>query len=316
MLFKKISVLMVGVLLPIMATAQFVAPKYKPEKKDTLTSGQQFAFHTNTVAWALMTPNIGIEYDLSPSPYNRFTLLLSARYNWETNPKIKTYNQYNLLEGKLELRKYWHTRQRSTPSYSGLQGLFSPERLVPRYWRAYYFGVYVAGGSFDFKFSKTGKRGTEAQAGISLGMVRELFTYKNSSLDLDVGVSAGALWWKGNKYVLDKDANEYVDTEKKTAVMPMLQDVRVSLVYRFGPSARKRYNYNQVKADLKDEKRSERQKLRAEKKEAKDSLKVEKKKDKQMKKAEKTAEKVKEKAAKTAEKQARKDEKMRRKYEE
>ena len=302
------------ILVPLMASAQFVAPKYKPEKLDTLTSAQRLSFRTNTLEWALMMPNLAVEFDLSSSPYNPWTLGVSGRVNWETNPKVLTYNVFNILEGKVELRRYWHTRQLSS-SYSGMKSLFSPERKNPRYWRAYYWGVYAAAGSFNFKFSHEGKQGTAYQGGASFGMSRNLFQYAKTCLDLEVGISAGLLYWTGDKYMLDRDANAYVATATgHSAVRPVIQDIRLALVYRIGPSVKKRHLYNQEKATLLDQQKQEKQTAHKEKKAAKEAAQKDKKAVKDAAQKEKKAAQQAKKAEKTAQKDQKLHEKMTRKY--
>ena len=291
-----------------------MAPKYKVERLDTLTLGQRFSFRTNTLEWILMMPNVAVEFDLSGSPFNKWSLGVSGRFNWETKPKTLSYNQFNLMEGKLELRRYWHTRQRNS-SYTGMQSLFSAERKNPRYWRAYYWGAYVAAGSFDYKFTATGSRGTEYQAGASLGMQRNLFNYAKSALDLEVGVSVGALYWKGEKYELDKSLNLYTPVETDvTRVLPMVQDVRVALVYRFGASAKGRHLYSQERAAYRDAQHQEKEQQQELKKEAKQDKKQQKKEASKLKKEAKQAEKSAEKAEKDEIKKAQIREKMEKRY--
>ena len=84
--------------------------------------------------------------------------------------------------------------------------------------------------------------------------------------------------------------------------MPVISEVRVALVYRFGPSAKNRYLYDQVKGIQREDAKLEREKLKAEKKAA---LKA--------KDAEKDAVQKAKKEAKAAQKKARKEEKMKKK---
>lgn len=227
--------------------AQFVAPKYKVEKPDTLNVLQQISIRTNSLEWLAAVPNLGIEFALSGSPYNVYTLNLSGRFRWDTHPDYISYNSFNILEGKLELRRYWHTRQRNSAQYRGLERIFSKERRNPRFWRGYYAGLYAQAGSFQWKFTQKGIRGSEYSAGLSLGVVRQLFIYEKNALDLDLGLSAGALWVKGENFTVNREQNVYETGESVNKVLPMLTDVRLALVYRFGPSVKKRYLHNQEK---------------------------------------------------------------------
>ena len=300
------------VLLSISGMAQPLADK-KEKEPEPITFGQRFSFRTNTVDWALMTPNASIGFDLGSSPYNRLTLNLSGRYNWNTRPDTKTYHLYDIREGKVEVRKYYHTRQRNTP-YEGLQRFFSPKRVNPRYWRAYYWGVYAAYTEFAFKLDRYGYGGDAVHAGFSFGMERSLFTYKTSCLDLEVGASAGVAYWDGFKFKLDRENNLYVAEKLYKKVLPVLSEVRVALVYRFGPSAKNRYLYNQVKSIQRSEEKYEKQKLKEEKEAAEKAEEAKKKAAKKAKKEAKAAEKAARKEEKLNKKKATYQEKMDRKY--
>lgn len=298
----KRSIAILAILFPILAAAQLQpAKENKTEEKKNLTTGQRFSLRTNTVDWALMTPNASIGFDLGSSPYSRMAMIVSGKYNWNTNPDTKTYHVYDILEGKVEVRKYYHTQQRNAP-YEGFEKFFSPKRMNPRFWRAYYWGIYAAYTDLNLKLNSTGYKGTAIHGGVSFGMERSLFMYKTNSLDLEVGASAGIAHWDGSKYRLDKANNCYETKGEYKKVLPVISEVRVALVYRFGPSAKNRYLYDQVKSIQREDAKLEREKLKAEKKAA---LKA--------KDAEKDAVQKAKKEAKAAQKKARKEEKVNKK---
>ena len=311
----RIYIIAITALFSLSAQAQLKVEKDTKQEPQALTLGQRFSFRTNTVDWALMTPNVSMGFDLGSSPYNRMTLTLSGRYNWNTKPETKTYHLYDIREGKVEVRKYYHTRQRSVP-YEGLQRFFSPERINPRYWRAYYWGVYAAYTDFAFKFGRHGYAGDAIHGGFSFGMERSLFTYKKSCLDLEVGASGGVAYWDGYKFKLDRENNTYVAEKLYKKLYPVISEVRVSLVYRFGASAKNRYLFNQEKSilrnDLKQEKQKQKEEKEAVEKAEKEAKKAEKKAKKDAKKAEKDAKKT----EKLNQKKATYQEKMDRKYKE
>ena len=291
-----------AILFPLLALAQPQPVKEnKTEEKKNLTTGQRFSLRTNTVDWALMTPNASIGFDLGSSPYSRMAMIFSGKYNWNTNPDTKTYHVYDILEGKVEVRRYYHTQQRNAP-YEGFQKFFSPKRMDPRFWRAYYWGIYAAYTDLNLKPNATGYKGTAIHGGVSFGMERSLFTYKTNSLDLEVGASAGVAYWEGSKYRLDKANNCYETKGEYKKVLPVLSEVRVALVYRFGPSAKNRYLFDQAKNIQREEAKHE-----------KDRLKAEKVAEKKAKDTEKDAEKKAKKDAKDAKKNAKKEEKLNKK---
>ena len=298
----KRSIATLAILFPLLAVAQpQPAKENQTEEKKNFTTGQRFSLRTNTVDWALMTPNASIGFDLGSSPYSRMAMIVSGKYNWNTNPDTKTYHVYDILEGKVEVRKYYHTQQRNAP-YEGFEKFFSPKRMNPRFWRAYYWGIYAAYTDLNLKLNSTGYKGTAIHGGVSFGMERSLFTYKENCLDLEVGASAGVAYWDGSKYRLDKANNCYETKGEYKKVLPVISEVRVALVYRFGPSAKNRYLYDQVKGIQREDAKLEREKLKAEKKAA---LKA--------KDAEKDAVQKAKKEAKDAQKKARKEEKVNKK---
>ena len=298
----KRSIAVLAILFPLLAAAQPQPAKgNKTEEKKDLTTGQRFSLRTNTVDWVLMTPNASIGFDLGKSPYSHYTLNLSGKYNWNTKPDNKAYHVYDILEGKVELRKYYHTQQRNAP-YEGFEKFFSPKRMNPRFWRAYYWGLYAAYTDLNLKLNRTGHKGTAIHGGVSFGMERSLFTYKKSCLDLEVGASAGVAYWDGSKYQLNRTKNTYETKGNITKMMPILSEVRVALVYRFGPSAKDRYLFDQAKSIQREDAKLEREKLRAEK------MAAQKAKD-----TEKDAAKKAKKDAKDAQKKAKEEEKMNKK---
>ena len=85
----------------------------------------------------MLTPNFGIEYTLGNKNWNKWTLGISGRINWNTQTKDPTYNVYDLYDGKIELRKYWHGNN-------------------PR--RVFYWGIYGGANRFNIKFTDLGRR--------------------------------------------------------------------------------------------------------------------------------------------------------------
>lgn len=69
-----------------------------------------------------------------------------------------------------------------------------------------------------------------------MGVIKPFYNFKNgNSMDFELGASAGLCYAKYDKYRLDRESNCYPVTEAgKTAILPMVNDLRVGLVYRFG----------------------------------------------------------------------------------
>ena len=186
--------------------------------------------------------------------------------------------------------------------------------MNPRFWRAYYWGIYAAYTDLNLKLDATGYKGTAIHGGVSFGMERSLFTYKENCLDLEVGASAGVAHWDGSKYRLDKANNCYETKEQYKKLLPIISEVRVALVYRFGPSAKNRYLFDQAKSIQLEDAKKEREKLKAEKKAVQKSKDTEKKAAQKAKKEEKDAKKNAKKEEKLNKKKASYDQKMNKKY--
>lgn len=248
-LMRLALLLCVMFVVTVPSSAQFTLKKKKKETIDTLNVKERFAFRTNGVEWLMLVPNLAVEFDLGKTNYNHYTIGLSGRYNWHTNPKLKSYNVFNVAEGRIEVRNYWHTRTKNGGYSNIFEYMTSRERHNPRYWRAYYLGGYAAAGTFSFKFAKEGYQGREANAGVTFGGIIPMYTYKKSFLDLELGASIGALYYDYDKYRLDRESNCYVRTSSKKGFLmyPVVTDLRVAMVYRYGHSVKNKYKFDQVK---------------------------------------------------------------------
>ena len=257
----------VALLECVPAQAQFVLPKRKINQVEPLSPKERWSLKTNTVDWLLQMANASVEYSLSSDPYSKFTLVASGRVNWGSEPEVPTYNQFNLAGGRIEIRSYWHNRGRDPQNkYAGITDkLFSHERFDARTWRGYYVGLY---GGYDYgkiKLGRSGYKGPIYQVGLSYGLVRPIYNYKNSVLDMEFGVNVGAAYLNGTKYYLDRSGStpKYVDGNEKKGFLPfpVVSDVSVSLVYRYGPSVKNRNRYNQAKHIAAEERKAERRRI-------------------------------------------------------
>ncbi len=245
---------------------------------DTLSVVERMSFRSNAVDWFLLTPNIGFEWDIRNTNWNRWSIGLNLRGNWNTSHTYKPGVVYNLSDVKLEFRNYWRARQithsramsKRTNSFhlgkrpteehnSYLDKLFSLRRMrVKHPLTTYYRGLYASYGSYSLKFGSEGKEGSALSAGVTYGIIRPLYVYENGgSIDFEAGFSAGAVFTKYDKYVHDRTSDCYhrIGTEDWHIVpFPVITEVKVGLIYRFGdyPSTSKyryRYDVDQVFAD-------------------------------------------------------------------
>lgn len=112
----------------------------------------------------------------------------------------------------------------------------------PRNWRAYYVGVWAGVDNWSISFTGKGNQGNGVGAGIVAGYTLPLFSQKyprEGSLDLDFGLAAG---WKAVKYEgyrYEEATQHYVYDPSsshpswKIVPYPIIQDIHVSLVWRF-----------------------------------------------------------------------------------
>ena len=222
------------------------------KKADMLPIWERFSFHTNVVDWAILTPNLGVEWELSGSSENRFSILLNGKYNWNTKNTVNPRTVYNLSGISVEGRRYWRTSgsarkiEKRDTTLSIASGIFMKMRRnlfsgrvceSPRDWRAYYLGLYLSMDNYTIAFGKEGKQGQSYNIGVSSGWSIPLYPLKNGHcLDLDLGCTLVAKFTEYNKFRYKEDDGCYVyaGTRKAHFVpFPVVQNIHVSLVYRF-----------------------------------------------------------------------------------
>lgn len=200
---------------------------------DSLTFGQRFSLRTNIADWVLMTPNVGVEFTLGSKNWSKWTLGVQGRVNWRTKTQSTTYYVYDLYDGRVTLRHYWHGRD-------------------PR--RVFYVGLYGGAGKFDIKAGRTGYDGNMVYGGAMIGTIQQLYGYQNgSSIDLDLGLNPGIMMADMKEYHRTKNAaGEYVYVDDKPRggyevsfqALPYLAStdiLHVGLVYHFGTRVANRY---------------------------------------------------------------------------
>lgn len=240
LLLRYIIVAVVALIANVVAAQ----PMDNRHKVDTLSFADRLSFRTNAMDWALMVPNIGVEYDLRGRNWNRYAINLNLRYRPGANTTFLLPLVYEMKEVKVEGRMYWHERQARPVGFMKRHSyiwdkLMSCRRMVVKHPKTtYYRGVYASYGKYDILPTGTGHRGKAVQAGITWGFVRPLYAYGNgNSIDFEIGISGGLAFAKDESYSLNRDANEYIVKERKgwgIVKMPVINDLHVALVYRLG----------------------------------------------------------------------------------
>lgn len=208
---------------------------------DTLKWNERISLHTNAVDWALLIPNIGVEYDIRSTNWNRWAVGMSAKTKWRTNSRFKQRLFYNVSEVRFEFRNYWRTRQidgrEVTKHTSFIDKLFSCRRTVVKHpHTTYYRGVYASAGDYSFLVDRKGRQGKFVSGGVTYGAMYPMYVFKSgNSLDLDLGISVGLVATNMEKFRLVDDCYERTQPGKwKVVPFPIPTEARVGLVYRLG----------------------------------------------------------------------------------
>lgn len=222
----------VCLLVQICFVASASAQQLYYNKVDTLTFGQRFNIRTNTVDWLALTPNVGVEFTLGNKNWSKWTLGVQGRLNWKEQSKETPYHVYDLYDGRVQLRKYWHGKKPTS---------------------VFYWGVYAGANNFDIKLNAIGRKGNSLFGGLMFGYVHQLYGYMNGSrLDLDLGLNGGVVFAKfkeyervlnGNRYeyVITKPENDYKLTFQPLIYAASTDVIRASLIYHFGPKVANKY---------------------------------------------------------------------------
>lgn len=123
----------------------------------------------NLLQWATLTPDLGVEWRINP----QWSILANSSYtSWSWNDKGR---RYALWEIAPEVRYYLGKGKRG------------------------YVGAMYKAGSFNYKFSETGKQGDIMGGGITGGYILQL----SKALSLDLGLGLGYIHADYDKYVIE-----------------------------------------------------------------------------------------------------------------
>lgn len=209
---------------------------------DTLTFAERISLRTNAVDETLLTPNLGVEFDVKSTNWNRWAVGLTLKTKWNTPATFKNRVFYNITEVRADFRNYWRTRQinNKVPAHTGfIDRLFSCRRRVVKHPKTtYYRGAYMSFSDFSIKFGREGHQGKALSAGITYGIIKPLYAFRTgNTLDLDLGFDAGFVAVNSEKFTYNRADNCYTRTKQgswKVVPFPMPTAARVGFVYRFG----------------------------------------------------------------------------------
>lgn len=240
MALRHQCVLMLVLLLPLAASAQ-VADNSR--RVDTLSLAERISVRTNLVDWGLLVPNVGVEFDIRNTNWNRWAVNANFRYRPRTSSTYVRGIVFNIFEATLEGRVYWRERKCTPTGYLSphrhwWDKLWSCRNMLPSHpnW-VFYRGGYVTYSKYSMLWGGgEGRQGTAYMAGVTWGFVKPFLAFQNgNSVDMEFGFSAGIMYNKYDTFRADRENNCYPITGHEDGKWgPMLRDLHVALVYRFG----------------------------------------------------------------------------------
>lgn len=218
---------------------------------DTLALADRFSVRTNTVDWLLLTPNIGVEYELRGVEWNHWAIGMNFRYNWQTNHTYQPAQVYNIAEAKADVRYYWRTRSYYSKSERQLYSANTKKRNIFKRLTStlrdsvlhpnatYYRGAFLAYSKYSFLlFGNKGYQGNAITAGLTIGMIKPLYQFAGgNSIDLDMGLNLGVCFTENDEYFHDRESDCYPlvkHNDWSVVPFPVLNEARIAFVYRMG----------------------------------------------------------------------------------
>lgn len=251
---------------------------YKPIslEKDSLGSfSSRLSISTNFVDWALMTPNIGFDFDIgnqdmigAQSIYLNFKYRPDGDYSTKVSDGVVLNNPniFNYFSGRIEYR--WHFRfnehkgqrrgltrpalwiqelfmgkQRSSEAMARAMESSSfkrPEMIKGRH----YVGVfaeymnYTLNSKLDIMDRDKVKYGNAIMGGISAGYEFPAFYHNRHYWQFHLGANVGVMYANYDRYQVDENNVAKFDGAQKK-VLPMVTELRFGLTYRKESISRK-----------------------------------------------------------------------------
>lgn len=236
--------------------------------KEVVSFKDRIAIRTNVVDWILTTPNIAFDYDVVNTPYDKKSIGINLKYNWNTNHTYVPKLVYNLFDLRLDYRFYWRQQPyddrdcwgdwerewiNSAKGLGKLRARVSSFRASenPRKNVSFFVGPYLSASTFSIKLNATedalGRQGIAYGGGLTGGIAMPLYGYKNgAAIDIEIGGSLGWHFVSYDLFSVDTESNCYHPQGHYSKWMkyPLIADARVSLVYRFRTIAKQHKDIN------------------------------------------------------------------------
>lgn len=248
-LFASLASLLLWSAFPVSAQYNNADAKAREKAGRTVPFKDMWSIRTNALEWLLTIPNIGVEFDLSNSIYNRNTIGVNLRYNWNTTHNYTTPMVFNVFEVRPEYRRYWRINDKLSFG-NWFNETFSPRdksssdgssrkknNFWNKTWRAYYIGGYANAGTYSFKLGKEGHQGQMYGAGLIAGYVLPLYQYDKSAIDIEFGVALGFAATSYKAFGHNANGDYYYEIPSKSREFhvvpyPVVSELKVAFVYR------------------------------------------------------------------------------------
>ena len=206
------------------ATTTNKAKSAAAKDSDRITGIDRWSFRANALELLCTVPNFNVEFDVSSSPYNRWSLGVTAKYNWDTWHSVPPALVFNMFEIRPEFRKWFRMKPK--------EGNAKPTRE-----RAFFLGGYASGGTYSIKPGKYGIQGPLFGAGALFGYDFPLYTYRHFAIDFELGVAAGLAVTSYDGYTMNRSNTDYIEAPGKSkgwhlCPFPVLSEVKACFVFR------------------------------------------------------------------------------------
>ena len=238
-----------------------------------LSFKDRIAIRTNVVGWVLATPNIAFDYDVVNTPYDKRSIGLGLKCNWNTSHVRRSDVSskdwmsyapnwtYNLFGARFDYRFYW--RQQPYDNRDNFYGDWEREWInsskgldklrarlncfraseKPKSHISIFAGPYFSVGGFRVKFPtggdfKTGEYSTVDRNGFYVGAgATGGIALPLYSYENGAAVDLEFGGCVGLQYAHFKktkiEANGAIASMPRNSFLPLVTDARLSLVYRF-----------------------------------------------------------------------------------
>ena len=241
-------------------------------KNDSIVPfGERLTWSTNLADWALLMPNIGIEYDLGdPLKVSSSSVLVNFKYRLDNNrvtglgdsAKVLRHTRpFSLWSGRVEWRWHFRVSERREqrrglvkPVLAAVDGIVGTERAAALHNRTveatlsehpelfsgrWYVGAYAEYMDYtmrtkiDIVKRDRIKDGWAAVVGLSGGYDFPAFNFNQRHfLQLQTGANIGFMYAPHDLYAMDAATHTPRHTGKGTLYLPMVTELRFALTYR------------------------------------------------------------------------------------